>query len=235
MRFKKSYLIFLIALSGCFLVAFFYGYVNRPPVIYFPSGTIYDFGVLKEMGKFTASFAFENRGGKPLKIENIKTNCGCMNAKAEKQILEAGESSKINMTYVARADDRKGGQEVVKALVQSNDPGNPVVVLTIVGEVERVVFWYPDAVSFYCKQGTVGKTQEIRFKTYENETLTIEEMQTSSDRFSVSYETREEGTVCIITLSPNCPKGNWDENVKLVTSIAGVEKPVNIPVHLMIN
>jgi hypothetical protein len=232
-RFKKSYLILLILPLLCFVTVFFYVYTNRPPVIYFPRGTVYDFGVLSENSKFTASFLFENHGGKPLEIKNIKTNCGCINATAEKQILRAGESSRINITYTATGD-RKGRQEVVKALVESNDPDNPIVVLSLVGEVNRVVFWYPNAVSFYCEQGAIGKQQEIRFKTYKGETLTIKEMETSSNKVSVSCETRQEGAVCIIAVDPNCAKGNWEENVKLVASVEEVEKPVNIPVHLMI-
>jgi hypothetical protein len=230
---KSSHLALLILPLISFFGVFFYVRGNRGPAIYFPDGTVNDFGILNEMSIFNASFAFQNRGGKPLEIKNIKTNCGCANAKSEKQILNPGETSNISLTYVARADV-PGKREVIRALVETNDPDKPVAVLSLVGEVNRIVFWNPTAVSFYCAQGTVGEQREIRFKAYEGETLEIKQIQASSDKIRVSNEKRREGTVCIITLATNCPKGNWDEKVEMITSVGGVDKPVNIPVHLMI-
>lgn len=233
MRFKKWYLLALILPLASFGAVLTYVYKNHPPAIHFPNGTVYDFGVLKEMSEFTAGFIFENTGRKPLRIGRIKTSCSCFTAASEKSVLKPGESSKINLTYLA-IKDQAGRQEAVKAIVETNDPKNPHVLLTLKGEVDRVVFWYPSTVSLCCEQGDTKKYQEIRFKTFRGETLTMQCDDFSSDKVQVSCKNGDEGMVCTMYVLPTCPKGNWDETVKLTAFVDGIEKPVNIRTHLMI-
>jgi hypothetical protein len=70
-----------------------------------------------------------NKSGKPLKITNVQTSCGCTTAEKPENAIPKNKKGKISVSY-----DTKRVGEFVKTITVSSDQTEPVV-LTIRGIV----------------------------------------------------------------------------------------------------
>ena len=62
--------------------------------------TDYDFGAFHESsGPATAVFTFYNTGDEPLVVTGARANCGCTTPKTSANIVEAGDSATLTVTY----------------------------------------------------------------------------------------------------------------------------------------
>ncbi len=105
--------------------------------------TIFDFGSMYQHQEVTHFFTFRNVGTAPLKIENVKSTCGCTAAMPEARELAPGQETKLKVTF------RSGSfrDRVTKHVhVDSNDPVEPRVTLTIQGKVKVEVEVKPHGV-----------------------------------------------------------------------------------------
>ena len=89
---------------------------------------IHDFGDVKQGESVTTVFMISNSGGDILEIKDVRATCGCTAAKPDKNQLEPGESTKLEVTFNSKG--RKGHQEK-QVKVKTNDPDNQELVLTI--------------------------------------------------------------------------------------------------------
>jgi len=92
----------------------------------------HDFGDIKQGQKVTHVFVLTNSGGDLLKIKNVKASCGCTAALPEKRELAPGESTNLNVTFNSAG---RFGKQKKLIRIQSNDPENPQVIVTIKGNV----------------------------------------------------------------------------------------------------
>lgn len=100
--------------------------------IEFPELT-FDFGTMYQNEEVTHLFTFRNIGRAPLEIGKVKSSCGCTAAMPEKRELAPGEETTLKVTF------RSGTMRdrVVKHVyVDSNDPVEPRVTLTVQGAVK---------------------------------------------------------------------------------------------------
>ena len=93
----------------------------------------YDFGQVNQGEKVTHVYIITNSGGDLLKITKVNASCGCTVAKPDKDELAPGESTNLVVTF-----DSKGrfGKQKKLIRVESNDPNNPQVILTLKGSVK---------------------------------------------------------------------------------------------------
>ena len=76
---------------------------------------------------------FQNKGKKNLELRYIQSNCSCVVASSDKQVLKPGETATISIKFIT--EGRSGSQN--KAItIYSNDPRNPVQRVTITGVIE---------------------------------------------------------------------------------------------------
>lgn len=94
--------------------------------------TTHDFGKLKQGDIVTTDFKFTNTGKQELVIRKSKASCGCTASEPDKKVLKPGESSNIAVTF--NSTGRKGIEKKTITVI-SNDPANPVQVLSIQSEV----------------------------------------------------------------------------------------------------
>ena len=66
---------------------------------------VQNFDTIKVGDTVRSIFKFKNTSEIPLKINNVKTSCGCTVAKIQDSILEPNSESKINTQYIAQSDD----------------------------------------------------------------------------------------------------------------------------------
>lgn len=88
----------------------------------------HDFGTMKQDTLATATFNFKNTGDSILKIERIKSSCGCTSTLLSKDELNPGEQGTLEITF----DSGDYNGEIIRTIqVFTNDPDRKVVKLKI--------------------------------------------------------------------------------------------------------
>ncbi|MBU2222371.1 MAG: DUF1573 domain-containing protein [Candidatus Omnitrophota bacterium] len=95
---------------------------------------IWDFGTVKQGVELKHDFNLTNDSGKVLNIKNVNTSCGCTGSKADKNKLQAGESTRIEVIFKT-----KGYSGAIQQFVYVNtdNPDNPILRFTIKAEVVK--------------------------------------------------------------------------------------------------
>jgi hypothetical protein len=101
------------------------------PKITFES-TAFDFGAVDQTTRVIHRFPFGNSGGLGLKLDNVRTSCGCTAAASTTAGVPPGASGSVDVTCdTANAF----GPLTETVTVYSNDPTEPVSTLTLSGRV----------------------------------------------------------------------------------------------------
>jgi hypothetical protein len=85
----------------------------------------HDFGELEQGKNGEYFFTFKNVGDEPLKIDRIKTSCGCTASSTEKDLIEPGEEGEVKVIYKTR--NRSGSFLIVRGVVKLG----PTPVITV--------------------------------------------------------------------------------------------------------
>jgi hypothetical protein len=93
----------------------------------------HDFGKVQQGVELTFLYKFKNDGDERLAIQNVRASCGCTGASiGDKKEFEKGEAGEIKVSF--NTAGRVGAQSKT-VMVQSNDPKNPIVVLSFTCEI----------------------------------------------------------------------------------------------------
>lgn len=103
----------------------------------------FDFGTLYQREKTSHEFMFENVGDAVLDIVAVKSNCGCAAAVASSDALAPGEQGAISCTVSAGT---LRGDLTKHVYVDSSDPTQPRVTLTITGKIKQEIEVNPPGV-----------------------------------------------------------------------------------------
>jgi len=103
----------------------------QAPKITFESAT-FDFGAVDQATKVTHRFTLRNTGGLELKLDNVRTSCGCTAAASTAAGVLPGASGAIDVTCDTA---EVFGPQNKTVTVYSNDPAQPVSTLTLSGRV----------------------------------------------------------------------------------------------------
>lgn len=93
---------------------------------------IFDFGTMYQHEEVTHQFMFWNAGAGLLQIGKVQSTCGCTTAMPQGLRLAPGEKSSLDVTFRSGSFRDRIAKHVY---VDSNDPVQPRVVLTIQGQV----------------------------------------------------------------------------------------------------
>ena len=105
-----------------------------------------------------AKYKFTNSGTKPIKIENVRTSCGCTTAALTKTDYAPGESGEIEAKFTFSG--RTGRQEKSILVTDSIAPEQPTV-LKLHVYIEETVNIAPEIVVWLVGQPPVPKTIHI--------------------------------------------------------------------------
>lgn len=94
--------------------------------------THYNWGSMTQGAVMQTDFILTNTGKSDLIIRKTKASCGCTASEPEKMVLKKGESTRIKVEFNSAG---RQGHESKAIDVMTNDPFNPVINLTIAGEV----------------------------------------------------------------------------------------------------
>jgi Protein of unknown function (DUF1573) len=80
------------------------------------------------------TLSLQNKGKKNLELRYIQTNCSCVVASSDKQVLKPGEVATLTVKFITEG---RGGTQNKAITVYSNDPRNPVQRITVTGYIEE--------------------------------------------------------------------------------------------------
>lgn len=148
--------------------------IYEPPRI-FAESRIRNIGSVETDSKIPSEFILYNKGGKPLRIKDVQTSCGCTVAKISKKVISPGDYSRLK---VEMDTSIKLGKVRKTITVASNDPQRPELLLFLVGNVlpkkmkghaqinlkaaDPLVLFKGDCATCHVKAG-IGKTGKALF------------------------------------------------------------------------
>jgi len=202
---------------------------SGPPRIMFVE-PVFDFGKVEQGEQVTHMFRFTNQGGQDLRIESVKTSCGCTAAVISADVAPPGQEGTISATFDTT---HFSGEKAKGITVYSNDPQQPVTALTLQGEITVEVA--ADPAQLYV--GRVHRGDEIIISVdvfYDaDKPIEITKVENSHPSVSVQPEdlTKEgkKGKKLLVTLKKDAPLGRLNDQITVTTT--SQKKPqIEIPV-----
>ena len=203
--------------------------LTGPPRVVFDE-SVFDFGKVEEGVQVNHLFRFTNQGGQALRIESVKTSCGCTAAVISSEAIDPGQEGTISATFDTT---RFSGEKAKNISVYSNDPAQPVTTLTLQGEI--LVEVEVDPPQLYLGRVRHGEetVRSVDVVYDASKSLTITKVENSSPLFTVRTQDIEQqgrkGKKLIVTLKKDAPLGRLNDAIKVTTT--SEKRPViEIPV-----
>lgn len=130
-----------------------------------------------------ATFKYENKGATPINIKAVRTSCGCTTAALKKNDVAPGEKGEIVATL--KTGDRTG-QQVKTVTVDTDDPKNLQVVLTLKANIAQLLDLQPAFVFWTANEDPKPKT--IVAKAGKGVTIKSLEVTSSTPDFTTKVE-----------------------------------------------
>lgn len=191
----------------------------------------FDFGTMYQNEEVTHTFTFRNVGDALLKIGKVKSSCGCTAAMPERRELPPGEETNLKVTF------RSGSMRdrVVKHIyIDSNDPVEPRVTLTVQGKVKVEVEVSPRGV--YVGRIEIGETVQRTVEVIPVDVPAFKILSTVVEDPAVKVgrplplEDKRPGYKLVIELGPLTEPGRISAKVKVRTDLPHT-KEFQIPVY----
>ncbi len=127
LRVNRVFVLIILILSG-------YTLCRAQPSLEIVGGNTYEFPpAYMSENPLYAKILLRNKGDKLLRVEYIKPSCSCTSAPLEKSTLEPGETMLMNLQINMKGFSGKVTKSVE---IKTNDPEEPITVLTLLFEVK---------------------------------------------------------------------------------------------------
>jgi uncharacterized protein DUF1573 len=201
---------------------------TRAPKIAFGE-TTYDFGRVDRGAQVTHAFAFRNTGGLDLTIDNVRTSCECTAAAAPARVIAAGEDGTIEVIFDTTHD---GGHKARTVTVYSNDPAQPVTILTLQGSIAADVTAEPR--QLYLGHVARGQTvaNEVRLVPDEHAVVTLAGVDAGGRVIEATLDDAAPGASgrrLRVAVKSDAPLGRFQESV-IVRSTSRLHPTLSIPI-----
>lgn len=123
--------------------------------------TTVNFGEIDAGKVIDVAFEFENTGNAPLIIKKIKSSCGCLASKLEKNEFQPGEKGVIPVKFYSRGYN---GRIIKSVTVSSNSEGSPYISLRVAGNVKL-----KDFAQIHFESGRISFGKTTVGEVYQNE------------------------------------------------------------------
>jgi hypothetical protein len=143
------------------------------------------------------SFKFTNSSDRTTKILSVSSSCGCTAATADKQAYAPNESGAIRVVFVF--GDRTGEQEK-SITVATDDPAQPVTVLTLKVTIPKYLELSPSFVRWDDKEALTPK--RIGIKLHDGVKLSKLDAASSNPMVEAGLETVADGKNYTLVVSP---------------------------------
>ncbi len=155
---------------------------------------VHDFGDIGPGTKNVCEFKFTNTGDGLLKIERIKSTCGCTVPKLTKKEYAPGESGTVKVTYKV---GKRSGPTAKHLYIHSNDKERPKVGLTIKARIVKKVFSKPEKLNLSLKEENAG-CPEITLSSLDNKPFSIKRFKSTPNCITADYDSSVEATKFVL-------------------------------------
>lgn len=126
-----------------------------------------------------ASFKYENKTDKPIKITSVKSSCGCTVPALKKDVVEPGEKGELTATF--KIGNRTGLQQKT-VTVQTDHPAQPVTNLVLKANIAQALEIQPTFV--YWENGEEPRPKKIAVKAGGDVAISKVDVTSSSPDFT---------------------------------------------------
>jgi hypothetical protein len=204
---------------------------HRQPKIRFDQPD-YDFGEAEAGDEVEHTFVFENAGDDLLTITKVRTSCGCTAALVSEEKVSPGKTGEIKATLLT-----KGFQGDVKKslLVESNDPDNELVRLTIGGKVLPEVTVEPRYLHWEdMKPGEPAEPKKLSIRFVEGRGLRLEKILSESPSVVLTKESEGKNQVAYtVALAESLPEGRLTGRITVRTNSKRMPE-VDVPFYAFV-
>ena len=130
-----------------------------------------------------ANFKYQNKGGKPIRINNVRSSCGCTVASLKKNEVAPGEKGEVTATF--KIGGRTGLQQKT-VTVETDDPDAPTTNLLLKAVIEQALEIQP--VMVYWENGEAPKPKTIKLKANKDVSITKVDVGSSVPEFTTRVE-----------------------------------------------
>jgi hypothetical protein len=202
---------------------------SGPPRVVF-SESVFDFGKVEQGAQVNHLFRFTNQGGQDLRIESVKTSCGCTAAVISSEVIGPGQEGTISATFDTT---RFSGEKAKTVGVYSNDPLRPVTTLTLQGEITVEVEVDPPQLYLGRVRRGEETVRSVDVVYDASKSISITKVENSSPLLTVRAQDIDQqgrqGKKLIVTLKKDAPLGRLNDEIKVTTT--SEKRPViEIPV-----
>ena len=145
-----------------------------------------------------AKYKFTNTGTTPIKIENVRTSCGCTTAVLKKTEYAPGESGEIESRFTFSG--RTGKQEKAIMVQTSDKPSNPTILQMHVN-IEDVVKIEPEVVLW--RIGDQPSPKSIQIQVADDSTVRVLSVTSNNDAVKVKLTELEPGKKYAVEVTPD--------------------------------
>lgn len=188
----------------------------------------YDFGKIYRGMKIEHIFKFTNKGVDDLKIEKVRSSCGCTAVMLSSKVIAPGKTGEVKATFNSQSFT---GSVKKKITVYSNDPDTPKLPLSIFGEVDEEVIVNPKRIDFSKVSHDTSFVQKITIKPSKDFKLKIEKFESTNPIVKVELkEDEENGYILEATIPENTSFGRIDGSVIIHTNSKNQSK-ITVPFY----
>lgn len=156
---------------------------DKPKIVF--EKLTHDFGKIYIGEIVEYGFKFKNQGTSELVVNNVKSSCGCTAALASKSHLLKDETGEIKVKF---NPGRYVGKVSKSVTVNSNDPKNSSVKLTIAGEVIEEVSVKPKQINFGIIRKGDSCARSIEVRTIPELKIDIKKAESPNPYISIKKE-----------------------------------------------
>lgn len=179
---------------------------------------VFDFGTVERGAKVEHVFSLGNRGRGELRIEQVKSSCGCTVAVVSAADVPAGGDGRVAVTLDTA---RMAGRVTKVVTVYSNDLQAPVSPLTLTGEVVADIVVTPMPLYLgRIRRGGPTRHEVLITPGRPAATWAVTAVEHSNPALRTRLEPRADGPGqrLVVDLDPGVPLGRFSEQVRLRTT-----------------
>lgn len=179
------------------------GQTNKPHPSLVCDESLFDYGVRPNSVEVEHNFIIRNSGNLPLVISQVRSGCGCTQAKLSQNTIEPGTNAVLSTRLTLRG---VVGPKRTHIYLHSNDPENPVFQCQLSGSAVTDLAVTPQQVTFTYSPLSPPTEQQLIVTGKSDFTARITAIKTEGSFFHATITSNTPGYgVIIVTPTTNAP------------------------------
>jgi hypothetical protein len=179
---------------------------------------VFDFGTVERGAPVDHTFRLPNRGTSDLRVDHVKSSCGCTVAVVSEREIPPGGEGRIAVTLDT---GRLAGRTTKTVSVYTNDPDTPVVPLSLTGQVAADLVLTPSPLYLgHVRRGDAPPREVTIAPGRPGATYTVERVEHTNPAIRARLERRPDapGQRLLVEVDPRMPLGRFNETLTLHTT-----------------